>query len=470
MPKKRDTVLTVVTNDLLYFLLVGERGNITILHHLPLGHFLSEDRITIPIPEELKQKVNTLLIVPDYWFGSAAYNFQSTTKSLVEAFIERKLQTEHPDRTDILDFFDYTFYPTARDDQGLYVFFLQEPKSFQLYSRLVESKLSPRRITTPAYLWEQKLIKKIPNFQVGGTGLVHLLSSACHLYFYSRGHFLFSRSIAIPDSRSELSERLDALAFEINQSLYLYSQKAKADIDHFFLLSSDEGIAQGLSEILRREVKDLNLKDEGYLLLTEADENLGPVESFNASDLSSSAKYPYLIHKLLKKELEWKPIQIAGIIIGLILVLMLGVESFFLQDWYQPRNVRIRRSGISPQAEPKQIIQEYNDALDLLLREKDRPSVKNTIIRVAEALPDNAWIKEMVIETETNPNIDIKGIVYAHGSDHLRDSLTIFLSNLNAHFRGSTSISIQDIDFEALDSKKETEYQAFLFTFKFDLP
>ena len=48
-------------------------------------------------------------------------------------------------------------------------------------------------------------------------------------------------------------------------------------------------------------------------------------------------------------------------------------------------------------------LRQYNEALDLFLKETQRPSAGKTIINLARSLPEHVWIKEMVIETESTP-------------------------------------------------------------------
>ena len=118
----------------------------------------------------------------------------------------------------------------------------------------------------------------------------------------------------------------------------------------------------------------------------------------------------------------------------------------------------------------KQIIQQYSGALDQILAETDRPSPRRVIINIGRSIPDNTWITDMDIETETNPAVAINGVVRASGADQLKDTFSLLLKNLNRYFRGTRSLSIQDIDFKVDKSKVEEAYNYFLFTRKFDLP
>ena len=285
------TLLSVVNNNELFFIEFDKHGKVISVHDLSIDKFLAGDKDYEIIAEELKGKNNALLILPDYWSGNTSYLFQSKRVSLAKAFIERKLFADHPDLPDIKYFFDFTFSQAGGEDRKINVVYLQNTKAFQLYHKLNQYDLNPIRITCPALLWERKLINIIPNFDIGGTCLVHLLSSECFLYFFSRDRFLFSRLITLPDvpkksdeASSELTlkseDRFNILTYEINQSLYLFSQKTKSEMGDIYMISSDEeNNAQILSNNLGKEVLDLNAivpdmkglsKSEGILKISRS--------------------------------------------------------------------------------------------------------------------------------------------------------------------------------------------------------
>jgi hypothetical protein len=471
--KNKSTVMTVVNNETLHFVVLDPNEEERLLGSLSLDEFLGDNMELDLIPEEVRHGVstlvNSLLIVPDYWFGDLSLKFQSRKRSIVEPFIERKVQAQYPDLPDIKYFINYTFYQADQGEPGIHVYFMQDPTSFHLYNKLAEFNLSPRRITTPAFLWQQKLQKIISEFDKSGKALVYLLSTESFLYFFYQGNFLFSRSIALSDSPEESSDRFNTLSYQINQSSYLFSQKVKAEIDQIYLLSSGEDDAQELSEILGREVKDLKDTIDGSPIGSTIAEHLGPAGCFGPSDLSPASKFLSISHKLERKELEWKPIQMAGIVVGLILLLLLIGERFVLWKWSNSSQFYLTEKGVITETEPRQALHRYNQALDLLLKETQRPSLRETIINVFRSLSDHVWIKEMFVEVETNPRVDIKGVITASGSDQFRKSLSVFLANLRKYFQGSRSLRMQDIDFET-DRSNEKGYQNYVITLRFNLP
>lgn len=190
---KRSIVTSVVNNDL-YFISYGKRDDIRILQEIPLAEFMDNGAGADSPFLELKNKTNSLLVLPDFWSGATSYQFQSKRRSLARSFIDRKLQAEQPENSEIKNFYDFSFSHTGMDEGMISVCFLQEPRAYTLYHKLTGLNLTPDQVLTPALIWEQKLMHTVPDFDIAGTCLVHLLSSACFLYFFFQGGFLFSES------------------------------------------------------------------------------------------------------------------------------------------------------------------------------------------------------------------------------------------------------------------------------------
>jgi len=471
MIKQRNTLTTIVNNEDLSFVVPGPSGEVRILESISLDQFLNGDRGPDPVPEELSNRVNSLLIVPDYWFGNVTYKFQSRKKSIIEAFIERKLLADHPDLPDIKYFFGYIPHEINQKEKGLYVYFLQESKSFQLYAQLVKYDLTPHCITAPAFVWGEKLREKIPDFHNGGKCLVNMLSKECFLYFFFQGFFLFSRSIIFPDTQMESSEKLNTLTYEINQSFHLFSQKAKAGIDQVYTASSKQIDAGELSDTLGRAVKKLEDLGGNRQNAPAMGKHLGAAERFSLSDLSPSRKFLSVLHQQQRKEMEWVPVQTVGIAVGLILLLIFGAESFFLWKFSQPSLLPTARAGNMAETDPSQTILKYNEALDFLASESARPSPQDTILKVVKSLPANFVIKEMTVEVEGTPAVHIKGVMKAPGPEKLKNSIGYILDNLKKYFQGALSLSLQNIDVE-LDkfSDMQQGYQKYMVKFGFNLP
>ncbi len=474
---RKSYLITVVNNKRLYFVAPGQTGGNAqwnIADEISVEDFLSDGNNLEFIEKNVRNLKNSLLIVPDYWLGNTSYVFHSKKRPIVETFVKRKLKDEYPDLGEIEYFFDYSFQ-TVNEERGLYVFFMRNPGFFQLHKRLAKLNFSPRRITTPAFLWEQKLKKKTPDFNNGGKCLVCMLSSECFLYFFFEGNFLFSRDIALPDpqsgpdSQADPSERFNALSYEINQSLYLFSQKAKAQIDRIYLFSYGEKDAKELSDILAREITDLNALDEQGAT-TEIVRQLGPAASFNDKELLS-LNFLSLSHKMLKKELDWLPVQTAGIVVGIVLLLLLGAETVFLLKRYVSISTQISKISIMDKTDPAHTINSYNDALDQVMEETSRPSPVSAIVKIVKSLPDNVRIRKTVIDIEKEKQVEFEGVVETSGPDQFKDSLSGFINSLNENMQVRQPITIQDVDFDVdVISKKDQSGQDYIIKLKFDLP
>lgn len=171
-----------------------------ILGIIPFSETSSTDDLTISIPPEAKKLKEIILVLPDYVTGNSIYPFTSGKRSVAEPFIRRKLAESFPASPDMSDLFNYSYFKTSRDPGSLYAFYLKEPLAFSLYNRLTEAGLRPDRITTPAYIWQDK-IGKLSDAEPGGSFcLIHPLQAESYLYFYVNGNFLFSRSIILPES------------------------------------------------------------------------------------------------------------------------------------------------------------------------------------------------------------------------------------------------------------------------------
>lgn len=195
MLKKQPHGITVVHNDSLFFIVHDASGAAEIVHHLQLKTILSQDVEPSPPPLESGFTKNRLLMVPDYWFGRAVYLLHSKQRAVIQSFIERKLQADHPDLAEVSLFYDYT----SPGDGKLFVNFLQDPECFKLYHRLDAMGIGPENISTPAFLWARKLEAGLPDFKKTGCCLVHLTAVEAFLYFFPKAGFCFREALRFPN-------------------------------------------------------------------------------------------------------------------------------------------------------------------------------------------------------------------------------------------------------------------------------
>ncbi len=480
----KNTVTTVVVNETLYFLQFDSKKRHRIVHEAPLNAYIDESAPDAPRPSALDGAANSLLILPDYWAGTVTYPFQSRKKSLAQAFIGRKLVSEHPAVPDIANFFDFEFSRAGSPERMVHVSFLQEPRAYQLYETLAEQRLAPDRILTPAGVWERKLLKSISDFDIGSGCLVHLLSRECYLYFFFQGRSLFSRRIVLAAPKPEPSgetlalameapDKFSVLTFEINQSLYLFSQKTKADLEKIHLAAPDPGDAEQLSAKLNRDVIPYaagEVSADDALSASAGIEALGPVGVFGPEDLTPGPNQRNLTHAKRRQFLEWRPVQMLGIAVGFLLILLMALEGVYLYEQRDINREEMMRGRNMSGNTQRQIIQEYSEVLNLLLEEADRPSTRRVIIDVGRALPVNAWVTMLDIKTENTPKVMISGIIKADRVITLKETLSKLLENLAMYFQGAQSLSLEDINFNQDQKPLKTSDTTYSFSFEFELP
>jgi hypothetical protein len=457
MFRQKNSGMTIVHGETLFF--VSNAGDaIQVDHTVSLNLFLKDDFASSSIPAVVRDRENRLLVVPDYWIGQTNLTLQSKKRSIVAPFVERKLASEHPELPDIGLFFDYVFALQPSESGNIYAFFLQEPLSYQLYQRLATFNMTPIDITIPAYVWAKKLEKMYPKRVKSGSGLIQKLSSASYLYFYHKRQFLFSRNIQFSDSAGGDTEALDALTYEINQSFYLFSQKEKAELEHIFIHSPRKEDAAELAESLGREIHSLDTGDGGDASNQEMTEMLGPCSVFTPNDLAPAGKYLVIAQKDRANERKWRPVQMAGAIVGILLFLLLGGEYFFLLKWSK-QDLGLEKAGMMTGQSSREIIQQYNETLDLILEETRRPSSRKTMIDLAGCLPENVRIKDMKLLVAENPNLSLTCVVRAADMAEFSSSLSMLLKNLGNTFTGSPRLEKRDIEVgEILPGQGYTDY------------
>jgi hypothetical protein len=304
----------------------------------------------------------------------------------------------------------------------------------------------------------------MPDFNDGGKCFIELLHNIYHLYFFFEGNFLFSRSIPLADLPADSPDNLQAITYELNQSLYLFSQRAKAEVNNIYLLSSESVTIDSLSEALGREINDLSSLFSEPRGTHTTNESTDSIDDLVLSHYLLKNQFLFVSHKKLKKELEWRPVQSAGIAISLFLCLLLGMESIFLHKWSRQNQVSaIHREGVDA-GNTKQKIRQYNEALDTLIEDAERRRPKEVIAKIARSLPLQVRMQEIFFKIGTVPELEFKGVAKVLGSELLKGSLSVFIANLNKNLHPRRPLTIPDIDIE-LDKKK----QSYLIKFRVEL-
>jgi hypothetical protein len=432
MNRRNSSLISIASEETLSFLMRSAEGGFKTVASMPLEAFLAGGTEAGELPRAALQSTNRLLVVPDYWVGNDFHEFQARKKSVVAAFIERKLKLEQPALTDATDFYNYAIVQGRDRRQQLYAFYLQEAVAYRLYRRMEQLGISPLQITTPAMLWQAKLGDLVDGFGEKGVGFIHLGETDCFLYFYFMGQFLFSRPIEIPDTGGDASQTYNLLNYEINQSFYLYSQKTKSSVDALLLMAPDPGGIQPLAELLGRDVQGVPHPPLHTVIPVER-ETVSPCRGFTAQDLEKRER-PFIAYKPLHKELSWRPVQWAGIAVGIFLTVLLAVESGYLYLKSGEAGRQMRQLISTAAQPPEMVLQNLSTALNDVTLGLARPSASVAIMRTLLAMPEGVSVKKISLDASGSPHLDLEAVVNVDHPDAFKAALTVFLDRLNQRF------------------------------------
>jgi hypothetical protein len=437
---KRFVAIIAVHNDEVLWIDGRQPDAGRCLLRLPLEQVLGNATVVADrIPRMLKGNHRTLWIVPDHWFGMERYAFQSTRPALIEPFLERKLAAVFPERRQVRHFFNYRSLSGAGEAGGLMAYFLQDEKGYQLYDTLLKIDQAPRHIAAPGFLWANKLPHVCEDFEREGTLLIHMGARECMLYFYFRGNFIFSRNVVLSEQ-----DRMEALSFEINQSLYMFSQKTKNELNRLYLLAHPSESPDLFGQALGREVIDLGqlLKKGPSIAIPEApfiDSVLG------RDDLAYKVPFFSLTHRQVKRELEWAPVQWAGILIGALLLIPLIGQSLLLGRMLHREMAAqgaIEHQTLSAEAD----MSEYENALDRVLEAVEQPMGDDALRRLLHRLPEGIRVREIMVDLDHPPAVQFSAAVQAEDADHLKVLLNRLVERLKADFVLTRNFSLNNID------------------------
>ena len=388
---RKPTLICIADEKQMAFLMTSKDGRLERHANLSLDDAGEWGGVADALPKGIRQAVNQLLVIPDYWIGNDFYEFRARKKSIVTAFIERKLRLDQPSLTEAVNFYEYAMVQDQDRRQMLYCAYLQDSVAYRLYRRLEGLGISPRRITTPALIWQSKLSRHIDGFDQRGIGFVHLTDGDCFLYFFHMGQFLFSRRIQLPETGGDPTEIYNLLNYEINQSFYLYSQKTKRSVDTLFMLAQDPGATQQLSELLGRDVQGMPLPAEAGP--ADASGGMASCQGFTHTDLIDH-RHPAISYKPLHAEMTWRPVQWAGIAIGIFLIVLLVAEAGFLHLRQRSGQQRFAVLTATPTQNPEQVLGELTQILDEITGELGRPSGSGVMMRTLLAMPAAVSLKK----------------------------------------------------------------------------
>ena len=461
MFRKQYKTIIAVHDDIVFWFFGGAGRGGRPLFHVPL-HQLLEAAPAIPqLPDWLKGGHKTLCIIPDHWFGSQSFSFQSGKASLIEPFLERKLTAAFPGQPSIRHFFNYR-HIGDNDQRKLSAFYFQEDKSYQLYEALSKLNHTPQHVTAPAFLWEDLLQSAVEDFGQHGILLVHLSGEECQLYFYYQGTYLFSRSVMVADA----ADGLEALGYEINQSLYMFSQTAKSELDRIYMFCDSDQSRDKLAEVLSREVIDLEpLVDHGTSETLDIPQLAILNGWLNMSRLHSGARFFSVMHRQVKQVLEWRPVQRVGIIAGLVLLVGLLGEHFVLRTMHDRALIEYRTLQQRAMIEsPDAGLSEYPDTLEQVLSRARRSMLVDAVHRMPAGFPAQVQLSklELTVGADSSPFLTVAALVQARNADELQVILKRLMAALNGRFQSARTLTLNDFDI-SLDrsggGQKSNRYQ-----------
>ena len=441
LAQKHNTIIAV-HNDTVWWIGSDTATGSRQWFRLPLEQVLADEGPAPQIPEWLQGRTQSLCIFPDHWFGSESYPFQSRKPSLIEPFLERKLPMTHPGRKDIRNFFNYRHIANNGENR-LGAIFLSEDKGYALYGALQRLHHHPQRITSPALIWEGRLRHADGDFDRLGTLLIHHTGKECQLYFYHQGNYLFSRSVILGDA----ADGNDALVFEINQSLYMFSQKAKSELDRIYAVCNTPNCQVRPGEALGREVVNL-------AALAGPDTEGGDIpgleplnELLRWFQVQRNADFFSVIQRQMKRTLEWRPVQLTGIVAGFLLLVGLVGENLFLRSIQNAEN-REHGSIETAVANHDQgiMLSEQAGALAQVLDMADRNMLIDAVYRLPEGFPAAVHLKELDLELASPPNLKLTATVNARDPQELTILLTRMVALVKGTFANARSFSLNDID------------------------
>lgn len=459
-------ILTLVSNEQVVFVESDNRARFRVVESLPLGEVLN-DGLSERIAGLFKGAENALLLVPDYWLGIKSYPLATTRSSIVTAFIRKKLQLELGEEHGGEEFFDYIPYTDEEGERGITVFFSHEPHLVTLHDRLARSGITPRRITTPGLLWESKLRNHLPDFAAGtGKLLIYAVGADCFFYFFNEGRFLFSRDLGLA-ADADMADRAETLAFEIQQSRFLFAQKARNEIDQIYFVSARTAPVD-LSLLAERIGRTTASLDAEFRSDATSDRNplINPLLLFAADDWGAQSRIVNIAHRRIRTETDWKWPQTVTLCCGGLALAVLAGQAIFVGMKLSKTETAQRQTSIREQTA---VISELSGRLDEILQRRQAPTIAGAVARLAQSLPAGIMIESFKVDAATGKTLQFNGIANADGPDAFRQLLIALVDNVRANFPGNEQLTHTGVLFEPIRQGADDPLKSFKISFQVTL-
>lgn len=401
--------------------------------------------------EEIPSRKIDVLIVPDYWIDNKFYPVSLRRSSIVETFLSRRLPIDYPEVPDLRDFFEYS---RSRDDaqEGIVVYFIQEELFYRLY-RAISFHLFIGKITAPAFLWQAKFARLMKEISTGQKLILHIYPGGSYLCFFSEGLFLFSRVIAMSQEEDYISQ----LSYEIMQSLRLFSQREKKEVQKAYLISDREEDKNKLAGSLDIEIEYVSEKIELFSPSLELISKLGSVAFLDKSDFSESARFLYIIKRQEKRLRRWSFFQNMGIAVGIVFFMLMLIEAIFLHSIIPSSKIKkSANSGLSS-------VEDYISAIDDLLYHKSRIDPTLLTLKIMDSLSEKVSVNQIRMRFDPSIALELDGEISASGTEEVEKKLSSFMKNLKKNILNAQIPSMDEVNI------KKTGVSKFEFTFRFEI-
>ena len=464
MLSRKVSCLIVVHNGEIYWIEMrdGRQGRCVL--QLPVDQFIENPSPVRKLSQLCHSNYRALCLIPDHWFGIETYPFRSKRAGLIEPFLERRLTAAYPEKKSLSFFYNYKTTTMPENGDGVMAFFLNDDIAYQLNDALKSVSLAPRWFSCAGFLWGGVLEGAADGFGREGTLLIHLNETECLLYFFYKGDYLFSRHVILPD----LQESLDAVVYEINQSLYLFSQKTKSELSRFFLYSTLPVPSSRLSEALGREIVLLNdIIDDRQTLEVEHLPFLNGL--LRPRDIGRQAEPYSIVHRKVRRDLFWQPVQWAAMIVGLFLVIALIGNSIFLSSIIRDENNMHRLISHQNYQPGEMPLNEYAVTLDRVLERSSKPTSSGVLASLLEDFPETIRISEINCDFSAQPVLAIEAEVSVEAVSQLKSVLNQLVAQLKSKLHINDSFSINDIQVRGNHVGQSDSGGSYMISLKLDL-
>ncbi len=445
----------VATDEALYFFSPDDIRSDSGPTRLSLETLLDSPQAAEASLPRHRSGIGSLWIVPDIWLKHEFFPFQPLRESLACSFIERKLKSAYPHLPLLSRFYTFTFVSQGEParERGLRVFFPQEEKIFRLYEVLQRLNLEPHWITSPALLWAQRLSRVEREFTKHGFLLIDVRGERVFLYFYHQGEFLFSRSLQMPAENA----RAENLLFEINQSNYLFAQKAKSSPQRIRTSGDAAELKAELEAHLETPIEPL--EDPGGRSLPSGVAFLQGL--WSERGVETPPEPHRLTDKRVLEEQRWRPVQWCGILSALCSLLAFLFIGVFLER--QLQNEMETQTVLRGHA--ARSLAEIEEMVDRLLQHSASPAAAEVIGGIEAARPSNIQLQEVKIDTDRR-TLELAICVNVGEVEGLRHSVKAFAQNLNRRLRLRHPLGMDDFVLHPETLSAESAWKNFRLSLK----